>query len=303
MSEITVHTTGYDIEIPNEFITLIKSKQGKDKPFIRFPGLLRVGHLHAKKLGGLLTQLNQTILQLPTKDNNAECIITIEYAVVKGDEVLCRFTGTGDANPSNVSYLVASHIIRMAETRAAARALRFMTDTGLTALEELGENDIIEDEAPTKTKPKTTTKPKKANDPERAKLLAEIDKLVKEKNLTHAVIKDKVSEIRKVKFTGGSEDVSNDELKTIVEYLKTYSPKKEEATNKPLTRQEKVMSMARIRKEKNMTVKQFEEFAAGILGKTPEETKGLNSKDLSDEQLDLLYKELPGEPTYDAPTA
>jgi hypothetical protein len=51
------------------------------------------------------------------------------------------FTGIGDANPSNVTRMMAPHLLRMAETRAKARALRDAVNVGVTALEELADAD------------------------------------------------------------------------------------------------------------------------------------------------------------------
>jgi hypothetical protein len=51
------------------------------------------------------------------------------------------FTGIGDASPSNVTRMIAPHLIRMAETRSKARALRDAVNVGVTALEELGDLD------------------------------------------------------------------------------------------------------------------------------------------------------------------
>jgi hypothetical protein len=48
------------------------------------------------------------------------------------------FTSYGDANPSNVNYNIAKHLIRMAETRATNRALRLATNQAETSIEELG---------------------------------------------------------------------------------------------------------------------------------------------------------------------
>jgi hypothetical protein len=54
------------------------------------------------------------------------------------------FAGIGDANPGNVNRRIAPHLIRMAETRAKARALKDSVNVGIVALEELGE--LIGDE-------------------------------------------------------------------------------------------------------------------------------------------------------------
>ena len=54
-----------------------------------------------------------------------------------------RRTGTGhltgrDACKGNVNPKIAPHIIRMAETRAVARALRLACNIGMCSVEELG---------------------------------------------------------------------------------------------------------------------------------------------------------------------
>ena len=52
------------------------------------------------------------------------------------------YTGIGDANVQNTGKMVAAHYIRMAETRAKARALRDALNVGGAALEELGDDDM-----------------------------------------------------------------------------------------------------------------------------------------------------------------
>lgn len=51
------------------------------------------------------------------------------------------FTGLGDASPTNVSARVARHLVRVAETRAKARALRDLTNVAMVALDEVADFD------------------------------------------------------------------------------------------------------------------------------------------------------------------
>ena len=75
----------------------------------------------------------------PTAENGnfAVCKATV---VSKTGE---SFTDIGDANPQNCSSKVSKHLLRLASTRAIARALRSFTNIGMTCLEELADlNDI-----------------------------------------------------------------------------------------------------------------------------------------------------------------
>ena len=51
------------------------------------------------------------------------------------------FTGIGDAAPNSVAPAMLNCLIRMAETRAKARALRDAVNVSVSAFEELGEDD------------------------------------------------------------------------------------------------------------------------------------------------------------------
>ena len=71
-------------------------------------------------------------MQVPKAENGE---VAIARAVVRTEEG--KFSGIGDASPGNVGRAIVPHIIRMAETRAKARALRDAINVGVTALEEL----------------------------------------------------------------------------------------------------------------------------------------------------------------------
>ena len=109
----------------------------KGKDFVVYAGLLDLAH--QKGLQSVMVDG----LQYPTKDNGFEaiCKATVES---KTGEV---FVELGDSNPKNTNKMVVNHILRMAATRAKARALRDFTNIGMTCLEELGDFDeVIEDE-------------------------------------------------------------------------------------------------------------------------------------------------------------
>ena len=122
------------IKLNERFITKIEGKE-----FATYPGLLDLGHQK-----GLLKILVDPI-QIPTKENGNFAICKAEV-VSKTGEI---FTDIGDANPSNCGARVAKHLLRMASTRAIARALRSFTNIGLTCLEELADiKDVIGDKTP-----------------------------------------------------------------------------------------------------------------------------------------------------------
>lgn len=110
-------------DLNKEFIVNL---QGKD--FVTYNGLVDLAH--QMDLQSITTEL----IQLPSKDNNNQCIFKA-VATTKDGKV---FEGYGDADPSNVNKMIAKHMIRMAETRAKARALRDLTNVGMTAYEEMG---------------------------------------------------------------------------------------------------------------------------------------------------------------------
>lgn len=133
--------TEVQLKVPDEFI---KNLQGKD--FILYGGLV---HL-ATEYNGLIS-ISTQIIQLGD-DTNGNVTVVKAIAVAMVDGVRREFHGYGDAGPLSVSKMILPHAIRMAETRAKARALRDLTNVGMTAFEEMYEAEEVD---------RTVDKPKK----------------------------------------------------------------------------------------------------------------------------------------------
>ena len=100
-------------------------RDGKD--YVLYAGVLDLAHQQG--LSGITTVL----VQIPSELNGMTAIC---HATVQTDRG--SFSGLGDASPTSVSRMLVPHLIRMAETRSKARALRDAVNVGVTALEELG---------------------------------------------------------------------------------------------------------------------------------------------------------------------
>jgi hypothetical protein len=115
--------------VRKEFIV---ERQGRS--FCLYAGLLDVAHQQGLK------SIQTELIQIPTDANNrvAICSATV---VLEQNGVERQFTGLGDAAPNNVAPAMQTCLLRMAETRAKARALRDAVNIGVAAFEELGEDD------------------------------------------------------------------------------------------------------------------------------------------------------------------
>jgi hypothetical protein len=114
-----------------------------------------------------LLKLGVELLQFPTKENGNGAICRA-VAESKTGEVFCDI---GDANPKNCHELIVKHLIRMASTRAKARALRDMCNIGIACIEEIADfDDVIGSD-----QPKKTTRKKAAGSRNKKATLAKTD--------------------------------------------------------------------------------------------------------------------------------
>jgi len=108
----------------------VKDRQGRvieEKEVATYAGLL--SRAHEQGLKSIITEL----VQVPSPENKFVAIAKAQVTTAKG-----VYHGIGDASPENVNRKISPHIIRMAETRAKARALRDAVNIGVVSLEELG---------------------------------------------------------------------------------------------------------------------------------------------------------------------
>ena len=164
-------------KIDEKFIVNLK---GKD--FILYEGLLDLAHQEG------LISMDVELLQIPSKENGD---IAIAKAIAKTETK--TFIDIGDAGPNSVNGMIRPHIIRMASTRAKARALRDLTNVGMTAIEELG--DDVEDKPNNKysnnKKPNATQTNKPRVDKDKQAIVAGSLATDKQLRMLYALTKEK----------------------------------------------------------------------------------------------------------------
>jgi hypothetical protein len=157
-------------------------RQGKR--FVLYAGLLE--EAHSRGLRSIETEL----LQIPKGENGEVAIVKATVRTEDG-----KFTGIGDASPENVNRTIAPHVIRMAETRAKARALRDAINVGVTAFEELGGEDGAEVvEPPPAQASEGDERPARSPSAQREENRGELPATKKQLNYLEALISDVVED-------------------------------------------------------------------------------------------------------------
>jgi hypothetical protein len=121
------------MELSREFRErFVKNLQGRD--FILYGGLLEL----VKQRG--LKRVTTSVVQIPSDANKMYAVVEAEVELDSGEV----YKEIGDASPRSVNRTIEPHILRMASTRAKARAFRDAIGIDMVALEELG--DVSSDE-------------------------------------------------------------------------------------------------------------------------------------------------------------
>ena len=117
------------MNIPDEFKM---TRQGKT--MVLYAGLLNEAH-------NRLSEIDTELQQVPSNENGQVAIVKAWVKLRNPEDGTERvFGGIGDASPENVNRNIAPHIIRMAETRAKARALRDALNVHAEILEDAPES-------------------------------------------------------------------------------------------------------------------------------------------------------------------
>jgi hypothetical protein len=123
------------MELSKEFRDrFIKTLQGRD--YVLYGGLLEL----VKQRG--LKRISTKVIQIPSMDNGMYGVVEAEVETEDG-----IFKEVGDASPESVNRAIQPHLLRMAATRAKARAMRDAVGVDMVALEELGDT-LLSDEEP-----------------------------------------------------------------------------------------------------------------------------------------------------------
>ncbi len=124
------------MELGKEFRDkFVRNLQGRD--FILYGGLLELSRQKGLK------RIETRIVQVPSKENGMYAVVEAEIETSEG-----IFKEIGDASPESVNRSIVPHLLRMASTRAKARAMRDAVGIDMVALEELGDHtEVIPDDS------------------------------------------------------------------------------------------------------------------------------------------------------------
>ncbi len=140
--------------VPTRTIVLPDESGGTvTKEAVFYPEVLSRAHEEG------LSSVHTSLIQFPSEANGFLAIVKAEVKTGKGE-----FQAHGDASPESVERTFLPHLIRVAETRAKARALRDAVNVGVVAVEELNGASAPGAPSATHDAPRPAPIPRRSND-------------------------------------------------------------------------------------------------------------------------------------------
>lgn len=273
----------------------------KGRNFIKYGGLVSMGHEYATMLGGFLSQTCYELKQI-SDENLSKAVVHVQYSIVQKVDTpagpkmitLCSYDGTGDASTKSTDKFIWPHLDRMAETRAIARALRVMTDIGMTSYEELATPDEVYGDTKKKTK-KQATKPAttKANDkPTLSKQRRDLNKTLTEQMKTTGLTA--AQGLAYAKEIGGDKITSTKELsdaqigKLNIKLAELAQSKAQDTSTDKKSIKEQIQQIKQLQTQLNLSPADLKAMMADHLGLD----KGFKQKDITSEQYESFINHL-----------
>ena len=136
----------------------------------------------------------------------------------------CRgFVGFGDADPSNVSFLVHGAEMRVAETRAVNRALRKAYGIGICSVEEIGS---FNRQAESSLEPKKTPQPANGNGYGGRTVRDRLCQLIRQHQLDATLVKSYATDFCGVKSL---REATREQVENFVAHLADWADKNRDA--------------------------------------------------------------------------
>jgi hypothetical protein len=130
------------------------------------------------------------------------------------------FVGFGDADPSNVSFLVHGAEMRIAETRAVNRALRKAYGIGICSVEEIGSS--VEPPEPSRNSKKVPPQPANGNGSGSPKVRDRLCQLIRQHQLDPTLVKSYATDFCGVKAL---RDATREQVENFIVHLADWAEK------------------------------------------------------------------------------
>jgi hypothetical protein len=177
--------------------------------YVTHSGLLRVAR--RKRCRGIITELADRV------SNPNESRWVFKATVIKSENT--SFVGYGDADPSNVSFMVHGAEMRVAETRAVNRALRKAYGIGICSVEEIGA--VAESSQPVPESKKLPPQPTNGNRTDRS-VRDRLYQVIRHHQLDPNLVKSYATDFCSVKTL---REATRDQVECFVDHLSDWAEK------------------------------------------------------------------------------